>query len=94
MGMEPNPLLIEAPRQEVAGIASGERGKKTRRKRRENTGRNSQKKAGIADSQNRVVDKIIDDFRTYDSENFRKYCSDMHRANMMCSPKLLHSLKK
>jgi hypothetical protein len=94
MGMEPNPLLIEAPRQEVAGIVSGERGKKTRRKRRENTGGNSQKKAGIADSQNRVVDKIINDFRTYYSENFIKYCSDMHRANMMWSPKLLHSLKK
>jgi hypothetical protein len=52
------------------------------------------KKSGIADSQNRVVDKIIDDFRTYDSENFIKYCSDMRRANMMWSPKLLHSLKK
>jgi hypothetical protein len=99
--MEPNPLLV-TPNPVLPAIAGPERGrgKKTRSKRRKNAGGQGRKKAGIVDSKNHVSDKIIDDFTrggndliTYDDENLKKYCSDMYRANMTRSPKLLHNFK-
>jgi hypothetical protein len=97
--MESNPLLVK-PNQVLPATAGPERGKKIRSKRRKHAGGQGRKKGGIVDSKNHVSDKIIDDFThggndliTYDDKNLKKYCSDMYRANLTRSPKLLHNFK-